>query len=172
MFLIPTTTMLKIATVTAVLAVTSWFVYDWHTSAIAEAVTSTKNTILVEQQKQTIKLLDRQQGVNIALQQTINERNKQHAKDVADLNDKYYAAITGLRNRPSRTLGTDKSISYTSTRDGKATTGCYPSQLYREDAGMAIDFSKDAEQVRLALLKCYDDYDIVKKKIDDFVKNK
>lgn len=161
-----TPTLIKISLVSLVLAVAGLSVSSWHNQSVRRAVDETRNTILVEQQKQTIKLLDKQQEVNLALQEAINERNKKYAKDVASLNDKYYAAITGLRNRPTRTIGTNQSINYTSTNNREATTGCYPTQLYREDAELVVNFSRDAEQVRLALLSCYDKYDEVKNKIE------
>jgi type II secretory pathway pseudopilin PulG len=167
-----TPTLIKIILVLALFSGVSMYAVHWHNSTVDKAVIATRNTILVEQQKQTIKLLDRQQEVNLSLQEAIDERNKKYAKDVASLNDKYYAAITGLRDRPTRTLGTNQSINYTSTSDRETSKGCYPIQLYREDAELAINYSRDAEQVRIALLSCYDKYDEVKTKIELLNKQK
>ena len=161
-----TPTLIKISLVLALFSGVALYANHWHIAAIDKAVEDTRNTILVEQQKQTIKLLDRQQEVNLSLQEAIDERNKKYAKDVASLNDKYYAAITGLHDRPTRTLGANQSINYTSTRDRETATECYPSQLYREDSELVVNISRDAEQVRLALLNCYDKYDEVKTKIE------
>ncbi len=163
---IPTPTLIKISLVSAVLAASGLYAYTWHKTAVNEAVTNAKNALLVDQQKQTIKLLARQHEVNSALNILIQERNKKHAKDIDDLNSKHVAAIASVRNRPSRAIVRTETVVVTDTCNREATTGCYPSQLYREDAELAINYSRDAEQVRLALLKCYGDYDEVKNKIE------
>lgn len=160
-----TPTFAKISLVSAILIGIGLYANNWHNAKVDEAVTSAKNTILVEQQKQTIRLLARQHEVNTELMTALDERKRKYAKDVDNLNRSHATAIAGLRNRPSRSSDKKDTI-VTDTCNREATTGCYPSQLYREDAELAINYSRDAEQVRLALLKCYGDYDEVKNKIE------
>ena len=169
---IPTPALIKISLVSAVLAASGLYAYTWHNTAVDEAVTNAKNALLVDQQKQTIKLLARQHEVNSALNILIHERNKKYAKDIDDLNRKHVAAIASMRNRPSRTIVRTETVVVADTRDAEVTAGCYPEQLFREDAELVINIATDAEQVRLALLKCYYDYDSVKKILEDFTKNK
>ena len=78
---------------------------------------------------------------------------KQKNEQIANINSQLRAALNGLRDRPSSAnLPAD-------TTPGQAAQGCYPAELYREHAEMALREAARADTIRSALNACYLQYD-------------
>ena len=78
---------------------------------------------------------------------------KQKNEQIANINSQLRAALNGLRDRPSSiNLPAD-------TTPGQAAQGCYPAELYREHAEMALREAARADTIRSALNACYLQYD-------------
>jgi hypothetical protein len=99
----------------------------------------------------------------------MREQNMQTAADnlrrtkdaqITKLNRDHAAALDGLRDRPTHPEpGAVPS-------DSGAGPSCYPSQLYREDASVAIEFATEADQLRIHLGRCQDAYESVRKSLN------
>lgn len=75
-------------------------------------------------------------------------------KDIAHERD---AALAELRNRPRRPApGTAEA-----SGNGQTASGCTGSQLYREDAELALREAARADTIRVALKSCYAQYDMI-----------
>lgn len=57
-------------------------------------------------------------------------------------------SLQRLRNRPQRPVGDVPAVA------GTGGGGCTPSQLYREDAGLALQIAADADKLRIGLEAC------------------
>jgi K+-sensing histidine kinase KdpD len=78
---------------------------------------------------------------------------KQKNEQIANINSQLRAALNGLRDRPSSiNLPAD-------TTPGQTAQGCYPAELYREHAEMALREAARADTIRSALNACYLQYD-------------
>ena len=101
---------------------------------------------------------DRYKANQIAQTQKIQEEHQAAAdqirkeKDVqiAAINNSLADALIKLRERPSRTQGTS---------NGQGAQFCTGSQLYAEDAGLALREAARADTIREALKACYLQYD-------------
>ena len=79
-----------------------------------------------------------------------DEIRKVKDAQIRDINSKLVDAISELRKRPSRT---------TETSTGQVTSYCTGSQLYVEDAELALREAARADTIREALKACYLQYD-------------
>jgi hypothetical protein len=175
---IPTLTIVKIIAIISLLVGSLTYAYTWHHAKVESevnlAIERTTNSIKAQEQLQTIKLLDRQYEINSNISSNHAEIQRKYKQEIASLNDKYYSAITGLRIRAQRdskgTFGTNEITSNQRTSFAEAPRGCYPSELYREDAELAINIAREAEVIRLELLSCYKHYDNLKDSVDKLLK--
>ena len=90
-----------------------------------------------------------------AIQNTIEvsyviERNKKD-EEIRNLNKRLNDALSGLRDRPSLNANPTAEPSL-------ATKGCYPTELFREYAEYIIKESVRADEVRIAYIELYNDY--------------
>lgn len=95
-----------------------------------------------------------QQAATQALQEKHQAAADQIRKDkdaqITSINAQLVNAISELRKRPSRT---------TETSTGQVTSYCTGSQLYAEDAELALREAARADTIREALKACYLQYD-------------
>ena len=95
-----------------------------------------------------------QQAATQALQEQHQAAADQIRKDkdaqITSINSQLVNAISELRKRPSRT---------TETSTGQVTSYCTGSQLYVEDAELALREAARADTIREALKACYLQYD-------------
>ena len=83
------------------------------------------------------------------------ERNKKD-EEIRNLNNQLNDSIIKLRDRPSRT---ESAVAGT----GIAPKGCNPTELYREYAQFLIQESNRADEIRLAYIELYNEYQTAKK---------
>ena len=125
-----------------------------------------KDEILAEKEVLFIK----KRAAEKELEKDFNKRQGEYNAKINNLNTTVDGLLASMQSRPTRPIST--SSDNTVTRTETSTTGAYPSQLYREDAASFINFARDAEEVRLGLLQCYNDFDVVKKSIELFSEKK
>jgi hypothetical protein len=135
--------------------------------AVTVAVQETEKKHITELALQRVKLSDRAYEEQDKLRKQLELNKKVKDEDIKRLDAKYSTLLASLSDRPTRATGT--SSESTPTEAGTSPTGAYPSQLYREDANAFVDFSRDAEIVRLSLIQCYKDYETAKEAIDKFL---
>jgi hypothetical protein len=92
-----------------------------------------------------------------ALQDDADNLRKTKDEQIKKLNRSLTAALDGLRNRPERPA--QSSV----PSDPGTGGGCYPSQLYREDAAVAVELAGEADQLRIHLERCQAAYESVRR---------
>jgi DNA repair exonuclease SbcCD ATPase subunit len=106
---------------------------------------------IAEQTKATLKLVQDAQEKERSLQEAAEKLRKAKNAEINDLATKLADALDSLRNRPSR----NETSVPTDTTVGR---GCYPSELYREDAAAFIKLAGEADQLRASLTYCQAQY--------------
>lgn len=87
------------------------------------------------------------------LQATADTLRRTQDAQLKKLTREHAAALDGLRNRPERPAARDVP------NDSLVGDGCYPSQLYREDAAVVIELAAEADQLRINLGRCQGAYE-------------
>ena len=83
-----------------------------------------------------------------------DEIKKEKDAQIKAINNQLVDAISELRKRPSRA---------TEAGNGQVTSYCTGSQLYAEDAELALREAARADTIREALKACYKQYDSISK---------
>ena len=104
---------------------------------------------------QTLRLVEAAQDKERGLQEVADNLRKAKNDQVQKLSTDLAAALNSLRNRPHRP--SDASLSAT-TGPGPAGLGCYPSQLYAEDARVVVNIAAEADQLRAYAEYCQAQY--------------
>jgi hypothetical protein len=86
------------------------------------------------------------------LQTSVNVITKVKDAQIVKLHNDLAAALDGLRNRPER------PATGVVPQDTTAGNGCYPAQLYRSDSALALKLAGEADQLRIDLQQCQDQY--------------
>ena len=133
-----------------VAALTGTHIQAWR---IGSASTQAKwDAAIAKQTEETLKLVqdaqDRERELQEAAEKIRRAKNVQINQLATDLAD----ALDRLRNRPSR--GSEGSV----PPDAGIGRGCYPSQLFTEDAGNLIKLAGEADKLRLSLAACQTQY--------------
>ena len=88
------------------------------------------------------------------LQADVDKARKEKTNAIANLRAQLAADLGRVRQRPERPANLSEA-----SGDGQTAGGCTATQLYREDAELALRESLRAETIRLDLLACYAQYD-------------
>lgn len=172
--LIPNLAMIKAVAITIVLTAALTHAYNWHTSKVKEAIESSVNIIQLDLAKQSLKVINERDNASIALVEKVKQIEYKNKEQLRIANEKYnsllasFNSFNGLSHRPSATSSTDSSNKPESTRDSEATSGSNYGRLYREDAIFLADYSRATEELKIALLSCYKQYDQVKQDVSEF----
>lgn len=86
-----------------------------------------------------------------ALQANADQLRRDKDNEIRSLNDRVAALNDSLRKRPNRPGG----MSQTS---GAGQGGCTGKELYRDDGEFLIRIARQADEVRLAYLQCFNQY--------------
>lgn len=139
----------------AALAGIGWWGYNLVYDRGAQAVQVKWDAEKQAQAEQSAKVATEAMTATKTLQASADQQRKASNAQIAALNSSLAAAVAGLSDRPSR--GDAGGVSG-SPGNG---AGCYPSQLYREDAEVAIQLTGEADQLRVALQHCQTRYQSV-----------
>lgn len=143
--------------------------YFWYQSKIDTAVNTAVKTIELDQAKRNLKLQERATEATWKIQDDLAKLKKENDAKVKSANASYDALAGWVRSQGS--LGAGSSSGNTdstgnATTPGKDVIGF----LYRQDASDLAELGKDAEVVRLELLNCYAQYDMVRNSLEIFKK--
>lgn len=136
----------------AALAGLCWWGYNTVYDRGAQSVQTKWDAEKKDQAEQSAKVATEALAVTKSLQASADQQRKASNAQITALNASLAAAVAGLSNRPSR--------SDAGSMPGSPSTGagCYPSQLYREDAEVALQLTGEADQLRVALQSCQTQY--------------
>jgi hypothetical protein len=148
--------------------------YGSYKYKVHQAVTQAVQTVELRHKDEVLAekevLFVKKRAAEKELEKDFNKRQGEYNEKINSLNNTVSGLLASLSDRPPRPVSTSSDSAV--TRAETSPTGAYPSQLYREDAKNLIDFSRDAEEIRLGLLQCYNDYDAAKKSIELFTEKK
>jgi hypothetical protein len=103
------------------------------------------------------------------LQIAADTKREEDAKKTQELNARLAAALSELRNRPSRPAS---STSVVPTAPGAGTVvGCTGAQLYRDDGELLTRLANTAQRVRNQRDTCYAQYNNARAKLDALIPN-
>ena len=138
MFPLPILTYIKLGAAVAALLLAMYLGYSFeHSRFVAYKATIVAQTATAERKHQD------------ATDKIEKEKNAQ----IRNINSQLVDAISELRKRPSRAQ---------SSPNGQTTGYCTGSQLYAEDAELALREAARADTIREALKACYLQYDAIK----------
>jgi hypothetical protein len=141
--------------------------YTWHKAEVRVAVKETVAQIEMQSNKERFKLLDKANDATNQLKDQLAKNQKEKDRELQIANRKYNDLLEWVRNLPSQTGSGDSSGSASDSEAGREEV---IAELRRRHASDLAKYSHDAEEVRLALLQCYRDFDAVKAARDKFVK--
>lgn len=145
-------------------------VYATYRYKINQAVTEAVQIVNVKHASELFtqkeKLLDKAREKEQELQDNFNKGNKEYDAKIKNLNTTVATMLDSLRNRPNRPSSTSSTTQSASTAE--STTGATGAQLYFGDASFLVRLGSDTETLKLGLIQCYRDYDVVKKSVESF----
>lgn len=146
------------AVITAVIvSIGTWVVQSWLYDGII-AKTEAKHFDEIRQAENNARMIETKWQKDAA--QSREEKNR----EIRNIRSTYIAAINSLRDRPDRPV----SEMSADTNNGNVAEGCNGQTLYRPDAEFLIGEAARADEIRLSLLQCYDQYNSL---IQDKTKN-
>lgn len=150
----------------ALVSVLITFAYTWHTNKVNAAVIQATDSIKLELTQKSLKALEHRDSIVLELNQKVKLLDLQTEKQMRSANAKYNSMLTsfnsfnGLSNRTEGTSGGSSTDGRT-TETTEATAGNNFGRLYREDAIFLADYARTTETLKLGLLHCYEQYDLV-----------
>lgn len=131
-----------------------FLVEHWRLSIVIADMRQTQSE--TEEQMQAVRADDeriaRTTERDLSTKAIAIEQGKQN--EIATINARLSAALASLRSRPERPATAGQLSS--AAADCKGATG---TELYREDAAVALGIARDADIQRAALAACYQQYD-------------
>ncbi len=134
--------------IAALISAACWYGYHWIYERGADHVQRKWDSVERERAEASAKVAADALAITKDLQSRMDQQRGEANAQLANLNRSLGSAIAGLSNRPSR--GDTGGV----PGDPSARRGCYPSELYREDAAVALKLSAEADQLRIALGAC------------------
>jgi hypothetical protein len=141
-------------------------VYVWYKGKINTAVIVAVTKVQLDLAKQGMKLQDRAAEATWKLQDDVLIIRKQKDAEIQNLNTKYSSLIEWVRSQP-KSAGDNNGIS-DSPRVAETTGKDSVGVVSRQDAVNLADYAKDAETIRLEVLACYQQYDLLKTALEQF----
>jgi hypothetical protein len=100
------------------------------------------------------------------LKQKTEKQRMEYDEKIKNLTLARDSLFASLQSRPSRTIITDGNSGSPSAET--STTGVTGIKLFAEDSRFLAGEATRAEEIRLALVQCYRDYDAVKQAVESF----
>jgi hypothetical protein len=144
--------------------------YGVHVYKVHEAVKDAVQVVQIQHNTETFKqkeiLLDKQRVQDLHLQEDFNKRKGEQDAKIKALNSDVSNLLISLRSRPDRPTSTSGNSPSSSSAEGS--TGVTGQGLYKSDAEFLARSASDTETLKLGLIQCYKDYDVVKQSIESF----
>ena len=142
--------------------------YFWHDSKVHQMKEGFAIELQVKLEKQKQELTLKAKEVSKEIKNEIASIDSTKQNKIKDIN-KYSAGIlNGLQQRPSRTNESSNSRDSCNAENAKGSTGI---TLFQEDAEFLTREAARGDLIRIELESCYQQYDAVKSKLDDFKEN-
>ena len=126
--------------------VTGWAVNGWRLEARISDLKASYLKDYAEAEK-SARTREKQ------LVETADTLRRQKDEQIARINSELWVSLDGVRDRPSiHDLPADTTL-------GQTAQGCYPAELFREHAEMALREAARADTIMSALNSCYLQYD-------------
>lgn len=132
---------------------TGWKINGWRLEARIASLQASHAKAYAEAQEQA-------RAKETALNNDLATLRKTKDAQIKTINDRLAVALDGLRDRPERasdSMPTDSGIGL------KYRKGCYPSELFREDAESFVRFAEETEKLKESLKYCIAQYNLVRK---------
>jgi hypothetical protein len=134
------------AAVAVLAGVTGWKVNGWRLEA---RISDLKASYLKDYAEAEKSARNREKELTEAAAQIRRQKDEQ----IARINSELWITLDGVRQRPSiHDLPADTTL-------GQTAQGCYPAELFREHAEMALREAARADTIMSALNSCYLQYD-------------
>ena len=142
----------------------------WYNGKINVAVKQATTSLQLDYAKEYIKLQDRSDEEEVKLKAEIDKIRKDNDEKIKVANSKYNALSSWVNSLPKQPSGSSGSSGQVSGDPGNSEDGSKDvvGILRRQDAINLASYSSTAEEVRLNLLACYDQYNSVKLALDKF----
>lgn len=139
--------------------------WAWHAKEVSVAVSKAEQRIELQYAREVFKLKDRANTESILLKQKIEKQKETTDAKIKAANAKYDLLNVWLQSQPGSNSNNGVS--------GDSTTASNPGRtyfggLYREDALALAESSNSAEQLKLRLLACHQQYNEVQQSLEDF----
>lgn len=148
-------------TLLAALSAGVWKIYHVGVVSGRADVQAQWDQARVAQAESDLKLETDTRARELALQADADTLRRTKDAQLNKLRLAHATALDGLRSRPERPPQSDVPSSAVSG------DGCYPSQLYREDASVVVEFAAEADQLRINLGRCQDAYESVRNGLNE-----
>lgn len=136
-----------------------WYGYNWVYDRGADHVQRQWDSVERERAEASAKVAADALAITKDLQTRMDQQRGEANAQLANLNRSLGTAIAGLSNRPAR--GDAGGV----PGNPAAGRGCYPSELYREDAAVALKLGAEADRLRIALGTCQSAYAAAREKL-------
>lgn len=141
----------------AVLTVT----HGWAYRKGAAQIQSQWNAQITQQAQETLRLAEVARKTEQSLQASAEKLRRTKNVEIHDLATKLADATNSLRKRPYR------SDLPATPGAGSVRDGCTPADLYFEDAELALQIARDADQLLAYAKYCYAQYNKVRDKLNE-----
>jgi hypothetical protein len=145
----------------------SYGLSTWKNSEVEAAVLAERERLTFQYDKKVTESIVQSMQASAKLQDNFDKAMKVKDAKITSTNTRYNALVASLQQRPSRPSSPSNA---NSTSDTEGTTGATGAGLYREDASALARFARDAEQLKVELLQCYEQYDTVREAVNKFGK--
>ncbi len=132
-----------------------WWIDGNGYSRGAKAVQAKWDAEKIEIGRQSLKLSEQALRDTATLQANADKLKGAKNAQIASINAELSDALERLRNRPSRDSA--EGVSGDTTAGGVA-RGCTGAGLYKEDGAVLIRLARDADELRVNLKTCYQQY--------------
>jgi len=143
--------------------------YFWHISKVNTAVELAVQKIDLEQDMRNLKLQERAHEASVRLDETLKQVQKDKDAKIKIANASYDNLLQWVRKQGIGSTASTDGIP-DSPIVGKDSRESDFGILHRQDAEALVEYSKDAESLRVEVLSCYQQYDAVKDTLDAFKK--
>jgi len=146
--------------------------YFWYKSKINTAVKVAVTSLELEYAKQNLKIKDRAVEATWELEKNVLTLRKERDESIKNADTKYSNLVKWINTNRVRNTDQASSGSNVSVANSTGTTEVRPEDyfgiLYRQDAINLATFANEAETVRINLLACYNQYDLVRDSLIKF----
>ena len=146
--------------------------YGTYKYKVHEAVTKAEHVNELRHKDEILAanevLFTKKRAAEKGLDKDFTKRQGEYNEKIKNLTLARDNLFTSLQSRPTRTIS--NSSDGASPRTETSTAGATGQELFKSDAEFLAGFATDTETLKLGLLQCYSDYNVVKEAVESFSK--